>query len=136
MFGASYSEVRYEELVADPERVLRRICDTIGENYEPAMLDYHESAHRYVIEEQQWHDRTRSAPTRDRTERWREEMSRTDEALFELAAGGLLQELGYPLTNARSLNAYATWARDRAMRSWRASVLKAKVAAYRVFHET
>lgn len=136
IFGTSYHEVRYEELVADPERVLRRICDAIGENYEPAMLDYHESAHRYVIEEQQWHDRTRSAPTRDRTERWREEMSRTDEALFELAAGGLLRELGYPLTNTLSLNAYATWARDRAMRSWRASVLKAKVAAHRVFHET
>lgn len=134
VFGASYHEVRYEELVADPERVVRDVCKAIGEAYEPTMLEYHGSAHRYLIDEQRWHDRTRSAPTRDRTERWRTEMSRDDEALFELSGGRLLDELGYPVTNARTLNAYAAWGRDRATKSWRTAVLKTKVAAYRLIH--
>lgn len=136
VFGASYHEVRYEELVADPERVLRGVCNAIGEAYEPGMLEYHESAHRYLMDEQQWHDRTRSAPTRDRTERWRGEMSSSDQALFELAAGALLEELGYALTNTRSLHAYAAWGCHRAARSWRAAVLNAKIVAHRTIRGT
>lgn len=32
--------VRYEDLTADPARELRRICEFIGVDYEPAMIDY------------------------------------------------------------------------------------------------
>ncbi len=32
-------EVRYEALVTEPETQLRRVCDFIGESYDPAMLD-------------------------------------------------------------------------------------------------
>jgi len=136
IFGASYHEIRYERLVAEPEHVLREICNAIGETYEPAMLKYHESAHRYVIDEQRWHEQTKSAPTRDRIERWRHQMSRNDQALFELAAGQLLRDLGYPLTNTRTLNAYANWARDRAASSWRAAVLRTKITAHRMLYRT
>jgi len=132
LFGRSYHEVRYEQLVADPVRILTEVCNVIGESYDPAMLEYHGSAHRYLNAQQSWHNQTKSAPTRGRSERWRHEMSRDDESLFELAAGRLLRELEYPLTNARSLNAYAAWGRDRATRSWRAALLKTKVAAHRV----
>jgi len=135
-FRDSYREVRYEELVTEPERVLRDVCDAIGEAYEPAMLDYHGSAHRYLIDEQHWHVRTKSAPTSDGIERWREKMTLTDQALFELAAAPLLRDLGYTLTGARTFNAYATWGRDRATRVWRGVVLKAKVTAHRALYGT
>lgn len=46
-------EVKYEELVTDPEGVVRRICAFLGEAYEPAMLD--------------WHGRTKLVPTRERS---------------------------------------------------------------------
>jgi hypothetical protein len=134
LFGNTYHEVRYEELVADPARVLAEVCTAIGESYDPAMLEYHGSAHRYLNDEQRWHDRTKSAPDQKRTERWRTEMKRDDEALFELAAGRLLETLGYPRTRHRSLGAYATWGRARAATSWRAAVLKTKVTAYRLIH--
>lgn len=136
VFGDSYIEIRYEELVTEPERILRGVCDTIGEVYEPAMLEYHDSAHRYLVDEQHWHVRTKSAPTPDRIERWREKMNRTDQALFELAAGPLLRDLGYPLTKVRTLNALAVWGRDRATRSWRAVVLRTKVTAHRALYRT
>src|SRR5204862_129179 len=37
-----YIEIRYEDLVADPEPVLRRICDLVELDYDPEMLSYHE----------------------------------------------------------------------------------------------
>ncbi|HTL96943.1 MAG TPA: sulfotransferase, partial [Gemmatimonadaceae bacterium] len=134
LFDGAYHEVRYEELVAEPERVLRDVCNVIGESYDPAMLEYHDSAHRYLHDQQRWHDQTKSAPTRGRSERWKREMARDDEALFELAAGPLLQRLGYPLTRTHSLNAYRAWAIDRLARTWHAAVLRTKVTAYRLTH--
>lgn len=134
VFGASYHEVRYEELVANPERVLREVCSAIGETFESTMLEYHDSAHRYLIDEQHWHERTKSALTSARTERWRQEMIRDDEALFELAAGRLLHELGYPLTRARAVSAYRAWGKDRVAKFRRAAVLKTKVTVYRLVH--
>ena len=39
-----YLELRYEDLVADPEPSLRRVCELIELDYDPAMLRYHERA--------------------------------------------------------------------------------------------
>jgi len=36
-------DIKYEELVRDPEGILRRTCDFLGENYEPGMLDFHKT---------------------------------------------------------------------------------------------
>jgi hypothetical protein len=134
LFGRSYREISYEELVTNPVRVLTDVCNVIGESYDPAMLDYHGSAHRYLNDQQPWHDQTKSAPNRGRSERWRREMKAEDEALFELAAGSLLQRLGYPLTRTRSLNAYRIWGRDRLVRSWHTAILRTKVTAYQLIH--
>ncbi|WP_029896177.1 sulfotransferase family protein [Desulfohalovibrio reitneri] len=35
--------LRYEDLLRRPETELRRVCDTLGLAYEPAMLDFHKS---------------------------------------------------------------------------------------------
>src|SRR4029450_6951764 len=37
-----YPELRYEDLVREPETELRRICDFLELEFEPAMLAYHE----------------------------------------------------------------------------------------------
>jgi hypothetical protein len=37
--------VRYEELTAGPEQVTREICDYLGQDWEPAMLEYGEHDH-------------------------------------------------------------------------------------------
>ncbi len=134
LFGADYHEVRYEELVEDPARVLRDVCGAIGESYSPRMLEYHDSADRYLVQEHHWHERTKSAPTRARTERWRREMDAEAEALFELCAGTLLRELNYPLTHARSASASATWAKDRITKRWRSALLRVKIRAHALIH--
>jgi hypothetical protein len=53
--------VRYEDLTADPERELRRICGFLGVPYEPTMLDYGKVDHgRYKFGLGDWNEKIRS----------------------------------------------------------------------------
>lgn len=108
-----YLEVRYEDLVSDPETALRGICDFIDLPYNAAMLDYHQRAAARLTEMDRdlgtgengpvrtgderlaGHAMTTEPPNTERCGRWREEMSAADEAEFERVAGRLLVDLGY-----------------------------------------
>jgi hypothetical protein len=81
--AARRHEVRYEELVADPERVLRGICAFARVDYDPTMLRYPE-------------DSTYGALDRAPLERWRTALSGREQALVDGRAGALLSERGYP----------------------------------------
>jgi hypothetical protein len=88
-----YHELRYEALVDDPVVQCRALCAFLGVPYDDRMLRFHEG-------------RTREEPSRDAKKswrpvtpglrNWRSEMPEEDLARFEAAAGGLLDELGYP----------------------------------------
>lgn len=106
-----YMEVRYEELVADPEPTLRRVCEFLRLGWDPAMLAYREQAAERLAElhsdlvraertvtaaERIAHQANVTKPlSTDRTARWRTRMSEADRATFEREAGDLLVELGY-----------------------------------------
>jgi len=107
-----YLEVRYEDLVTEPEAQLRRIGELIELDFDPAMLSYREQAERRIGElrdlpaEGERIDRDRDErraahslatepPTAARIEVWREDMAAADREEFEAVAGGLLRELGY-----------------------------------------
>ncbi len=108
----TYREVRYEDLVRDPETALRGICEYIELPFDPAMLRYYERAAdrlteidrdlgrdgeavRSAHERLEGHAMTLKPPSTERIERWREEMAPADVAEFERVAGELLAELGY-----------------------------------------
>jgi hypothetical protein len=107
-----YLEERYEELVRDPEPVLRRICGFIELDYDPAMLNYHEHAAERLQEianplggkSGEWrlqaHALAAEPPQPERIGAWRETMSREEIAEFESAAGEMLRELGYEVSEA------------------------------------
>lgn len=90
--GASrYHEIRYEELVADTEGVVRSICAFADLPFEPAMLEF---AGNVDVSAKPHHQRLLQPPTRGVRE-WREQMSEGDVRAFEAVAGDLLSELGY-----------------------------------------
>lgn len=113
-----YLEVGYEKLVENPGAVLRRICDFLELEFDPAMLDYprraaerlaeHEASYdprgRLVVgkaarmAQQEW---ARAAPERSRIGRWRTELTAEESATFEAAAGPLLRALGYEVSTAQ-----------------------------------
>jgi hypothetical protein len=93
-----YLEVRYEELVARPEPVVREICAFASIPYEPAMLDYTGAVDVSAKPHQQ---RLLTPPTRG-VRSWRDDMASSDVEGFEEVAGTLLRELGYGADSAPS----------------------------------
>jgi hypothetical protein len=88
-------EVRYEELVANPERVVRRVCAFAEIPFGPAMLDYT----RAVDVSGKPHQQRLLRPPTAGVRSWRNDMARDDIAGFEAVAGDLLAELGYEVTS-------------------------------------
>jgi len=109
-----YLEIRYEDLVLDTESVVRRVCDFIALPYDPRMLSYHQSArdrldeigddYRFkdmpISKEARLglHVKALHPPDPARVARWRSDMSTGDRETFTSIAGGLLADLGYPLS--------------------------------------
>lgn len=86
-----YLEVRYEALVADPERELRRVCAFLGLDYEPAMVEYAGE----VDVSRRPHQRSLLLPPTPGLRDWRRDLPGADAARFRAVAGDLLAELGY-----------------------------------------
>ena len=92
-----YHELRYEDLVEQPESHLREVCAFLDLEYEPGMLEYHRREDPLLYAD---HPRLAEPPVRD-TRSWRKEMRPADAALFEAIAGDLLVELGYERAHPR-----------------------------------
>jgi hypothetical protein len=87
-------EVRYEALVAEPERTLREVFAFLGEPWDDAVLSFH--ARDRGREPQEAGTAQASRPLTSRpVGRWKAEMTRLDRAAFKAEAGPLLKALGY-----------------------------------------
>jgi hypothetical protein len=87
-----YHEVRYESLVADPERQARYICDFLGLAYKPLMLRFHEA---HTRTDPRLDAKNAWLPVTQGLRDWRTQMEPSDVEKCEAAAGDLLQQLGY-----------------------------------------
>jgi hypothetical protein len=107
-----YMEVRYEQLVQEPQVVLRAVCSFIGLTYDPAMHDYHRRAaarleeHRgrnaadgsvLLTHGQRLHQQrlVMEPPQLSRRYGWKTAMSENERAQFDKVAHSLLLDLGY-----------------------------------------
>jgi len=107
-----YLEVRYEDLVREPERTLRQVCAFIALDFDACMLAYHTRSAKRLSEmrgegvgqrgravppaqRREVHALTQEPPRHDRIGRWRRQMTPLDRLQFERIAGGLLAALRY-----------------------------------------
>ncbi len=108
-----YMEVKFEDLVLDTEGQLRRICEFIELDFDPAMLGYHETAQERLKEKARElprgkgrdpqsaerrlksHEKTFEPPNPSLVGGYRTKMDPADQAAYEALAGDLLIELGY-----------------------------------------
>jgi hypothetical protein len=91
-----YLEIRYEDLVASPEEVLKETCGFADLEFHERMLDYHVRAQDRI----EWRDgkefhSSATRPPVSGARDWRSQMSVADTRAFEAVAGALLDELGY-----------------------------------------
>jgi hypothetical protein len=107
-----YLEIRYEDLVGDPEPQLRRVCEFLDLEFQPAMLRYYERAparleehgprfvtdgrevvtHAQRLSQQRM---TMQPPDANRAGAWKTSMDSDEATRFRSVAGDLLDELGY-----------------------------------------
>ncbi len=87
--------LRYEDLVTEPVKELRRVCEFIGEVYEPAMLDSRESGTDVAAEHEWWKESVAGPVNTSSVGRWREEMSFDARRFAGLHLAGYLREHGY-----------------------------------------
>jgi tetratricopeptide (TPR) repeat protein len=101
--------VKYEDLVTNPEKELRTLCQFLGEDYSPTLLDYHKTEHRWysdkiekpdTIKTQEDHITNRNwqinQPIFDGRGRWLAEMTEAEKDLFKKSpAQPLLDQFGY-----------------------------------------
>ena len=91
-----YLELRYEELVRDPEFSLRMACDFLGEKFDVQMLHYHETAKGIVpTESLKWHRNSVRPPDASKVFAWKNALPKSDRIIFEEIAGDTLEYFGY-----------------------------------------
>jgi hypothetical protein len=111
-----YIEVRYEDLVNDPEPELRRICELVELPFDDRMLTYYEHIDERIAietppeevapdgrvvgteERLKIMENLKRPPDPSRIDRWRTDMAASERERFEAIAGPRLQELGYPVS--------------------------------------
>jgi sulfotransferase family protein len=93
--GSRYLELRYEDLVAEPERELRRICEHGSLPWEPGMLDHTRVSDAANMPEH----RNLAQPPTPGLRDWRSQMKREDAVAFEQVAGDVLRSSGYELVD-------------------------------------
>ncbi|MBA9005621.1 sulfotransferase family protein [Thermomonospora cellulosilytica] len=96
----SYHELRYEDLVDDPEHQLRRLCEFLGVEYGPQMAEPSAVAPEAVPSRKVWHRRTHERVSAARSGTWVRRLAPWEVALCEAEAGRHLRSLGYELSGA------------------------------------
>jgi hypothetical protein len=93
-----FIEVRYEELVAEPERVLTEVCRFLGVPYEPTMMDLSGT--------------TYEPPSPRFANQWRRSMGKRDIGLVEGRVGQMMAARGYELVTNEASRGVGAWTRS------------------------
>jgi len=111
-FCNHFLELRYEDLLREPARTLKKVCEYLKLPYRSEMLRYHDSAPARLrelgdlfepdgtvgatrTERRRIHKLAHRPPDPSRIGCWREEMSLAAQTTYQSVAGKMLRNLGY-----------------------------------------
>ncbi len=121
-----YLRLRYEDLVADPETNLRRVCRFVrlDESGLGQMIRYYETADHEITPEtrERYHPLIDQPVTSDVGDRWRSTLNHDEIGFIETAAAEEMARFGYvpsQTLTAAPKTTRAQWAKLRAQRSLR-----------------
>lgn len=121
-----FREVRYEDLVREPETILRGLCEFLGEPFEPEMLKFQErpaSEHGFRPDEV-WKHNTLRPVDASRVDQWREQLSPAQIALIENRAGAWLTRMRYCPSGLNVSWSQLVWAKFKDRCRWNWEVIK------------
>ncbi|MEN8240362.1 MAG: sulfotransferase [Chloroflexota bacterium] len=88
-------QIRYEDLLSDPEREIKRLCEFLGLQFEAKMLQA--SGLTLPMYSQKDHKLVGRAIDSSRISAWEHKLSSRQIHVFESLTGDMLEYLGYPL---------------------------------------
>lgn len=93
-----YFALRYEDLIADPENMVRQLCVFLEEDFEESMLDFQNTSKIAVPEyKMRWHSATREKINTKSLQRWRTDLDSDELSAMQFMAGSELVSQGYEL---------------------------------------
>ena len=91
-----YHEIKYEDLVTEPEAVLIGLCKFLGEDYQPSMVDPSASQSDNMGVGRLVNNQNSKEKVSSRSlGRWRDDLTENEKKDFDNVAGELLITLGY-----------------------------------------
>jgi hypothetical protein len=120
-----YVEVRYEDLVADPEATLTTLGSFLVLPFDPAMLAYSERGLERIPEAERYMHANVARPPTTGLRDWRTQMKPGDLEAVEAVAGDLMADLGYERSVAQPSVAASKRAQD-ARAEWERYLSKKK----------
>jgi hypothetical protein len=94
---SQWLDVQYETLVREPEATLRRVCEFLGEEYSPAMLEFYKGPFAQRRGRMRDHAPIGGPVTDKLVGIYREMLSLWQQRVFVSVAGEELREYGYPV---------------------------------------
>lgn len=101
--GKRVTQVRYEDLVQEPEVILKRLCAFLTIDYQPQMTKA--SGFRVPKYTSEQHALVGRKPDSQRATAWEKELTSRQIEIFENTTGDLLYHLGYTLKFGREAKA-------------------------------
>ena len=95
--SSTWFDVRYEELVREPEKVLKRVCDFLGEEYSPELLGFYKTPTSVARGKQRDHAPLGHAVYDKYVGIYKRLLSVRDQQIYAAVAGDMHREAGYEL---------------------------------------
>ena len=87
--------LRFEDLLADPQAVLERLCRFLGESYDPVMVARPDAATGLAADHEWWKQKAAEPLDPSRAGAWRGEMSEAQQRVASLVCREQLEIFGY-----------------------------------------
>jgi len=91
----AFLEIRYEDLVRAPDRVVRQVADFLGLSFVPEMLQPQKIVHRLGDTDRVIHEHLKQAITPTHIGKWRQTLDPSDQQIVQERLGPTLVSLGY-----------------------------------------
>ena len=87
--------IRYEDLVDMPQEVLKQVCELIGEEFDPAMIEFGTAARDVSSDNEGWKKQVSASLTSSRKYAWKRDLPQEIRDVCDLVCHELLVKHGY-----------------------------------------
>lgn len=84
-YGDHYLKIYYEDLVTNPEKVIREICDTVKIDFQQSMMEFNKNSEKVYSSEETWKKNLAKPFIKNNFGKWKTDMKQEDLIAAELA---------------------------------------------------